>query len=301
MTTRGTKRFIWGFFILWVVLMAIFTFNDLNVSKAVFNEENSQFGRFFDVYGEHPAFLLLFAAGSILFSTVRGERLIKKIVVRLISGVFILLSGFSIVFIVLIRGYELDGGNVMLICLAIALLIAILSQWLLHRVPVEKLSQYNRAAWAAIAIVFAEIMVINVLKIFWGRMRFRNMDGDYSQFTSWFLPQGIQASGVTAEAHKSFPSGHSANGWTMMVWMLFMPFVIKWRNFMLVIAVAWGVCTSTSRVIMGAHFATDVLFGAFITITCMLLLCKVFKVDLYPDMKKNSSVQLKDKNAPNLS
>lgn len=297
-TTRGTKRFIWGFLMLWVLLMVIFTFNDLSVSKALYNEEHSRFGWFFEVYGEHPAFLILFAAGSILFSTVRNDRLVKKIVVRLVSGLFILLSGFSIVYIALMRGYELDGGNVMLICLAISVLIATLSQWLLRRVPVDSLSQYNRAAWAAIAIVFAEIMVVNVLKIFWGRMRFRNMEGDYSQFTSWLLPQGIQESGVTAEAHKSFPSGHSANGWTMMVWMLFMPFVSKWRNIMLVIALVWGLCTSFSRVIMGAHFATDVLFGAFITITCMLLLCKLFKVDLYPDIQKNSSVLLKDKNAP---
>jgi hypothetical protein len=36
----------------------------------------------------------------------------------------------------------------------------------------------------------------------------------------------------------------------------------------------WFFEVSTNRVIMGDHFATDVLFGAFITITCMLLFCK---------------------------
>ncbi|WP_339320068.1 phosphatase PAP2 family protein [Paenibacillus sp. FSL R10-2734] len=298
MTTKGTKRFIWGFLILWVMLMTIFTFNDLNLSKALYNEHESRFGWFFEVYGEHPAFLVLLAASSILFSKVRNERIVKKVVVRLVSGLFILLSGFSIISLALMRGYGLAGNNVMLISLAIAVLIAILSQWLLNRISVQTLSQYNRAAWAAFVIVFAEILLVNVLKIFWGRMRFRNMEGDYSMFTSWFLPQGIQENGVTTEAYKSFPSGHSANGWTMMLWMLFMPFASKWRNFMLVCAVAWGICTSTSRVIMGAHFATDVLFGAFITITCMLLVCKLFKVDLYPNSQHNVSVLLKDKNTP---
>jgi membrane-associated phospholipid phosphatase len=283
---------------LWVVLMTIFTFNDLNLSKALYNEHESMFGWFFEVYGEHPAFLVLFAASSILFSTVRNERMIKKVVVRLVSGLFILLSGFSILFIALTRGYELDGDRVMLISLAITVLIATLSQWLLKRVSVQTLSQYNRAAWAAIVIVFAEILLVNIIKIFWGRMRFRNMEGDYSLFTSWYHPQGIQENGVTTEAYKSFPSGHSANGWTMMLWMMFMPFVSKWRNFMLVCAVAWGICTSTSRVIMGDHFATDVLFGAFITISCMLLCCKLFKVDLYPNPQHDASVLLKDKNAP---
>jgi len=298
MTTKGTKRFIWGFLMVWVVLMTIFTFNDLNLSKALFNEHESRFGWFFEVYGEHPAFLVLFAAGNILFSTVRNERLMKKVVFRLVSTLFILLSGFGILTITLSRGYELDGNRVMLISLAITIVIATLVQWLLKRVSVQTLSQYNRAAWAAIVIVFAEILLVNVLKIFWGRMRFRNMEGDYSLFTSWFLPQGIQENGVTTEAYKSFPSGHSANGWTMMLWMMFMPFANKWRNFMLACAVAWGICTSTSRIIMGDHFATDVLFGAFITITCMLIFCKLFKVDLYPDRNHNSSAQLKDKNAP---
>ncbi|MGO4495767.1 phosphatase PAP2 family protein [Paenibacillus sp. 2RAB27] len=298
MATRGTKRFVWGFIMIWAALMVLFTFADLNVSKALYNEEHSRFGWFFEVYGEHPAFIVLFAAGSILFSTVRDERVIKKILVRLVAGFFILLSGFSIIFIALNRGYELAGGSVMLISLAVAVLIAVITQWLLRQVPVEMLRMYNRAAWAGIAIVFAEIMVVNVLKIFWGRLRFRNMEGDYSQFTRWFLPQGIQENGVTAEAHKSFPSGHSANGWTMMIWMLFMPFVSKWRNIMLVIAVAWGLCTSTSRIIMGDHFATDVLTGAFITITCMLLLCKLFKVDLYPDVQSHATFVRKDKNAP---
>lgn len=83
-----------------------------------------------------------------------------------------------------------------------------------------------------------------------------------------------------------------------MLWMMFMPFANKWRNIMLVCAVVWGISTSTSRVIMGDHFATDVLFGAFITITCMLLFCKLFNVDLYPNSQHTATALLKDKNAP---
>lgn len=46
MTTKGTKRFKWGFLIVWVMLMTIFTFNDLNLSKALYNEHESRFGWF---------------------------------------------------------------------------------------------------------------------------------------------------------------------------------------------------------------------------------------------------------------
>ncbi|MEK3983661.1 phosphatase PAP2 family protein [Paenibacillus sp. FSL K6-3166] len=58
---------------------------------------------------------------------------------------------------------------------------------------------------------------------------------------------------------------------------------LVFAEILLVCAEVWGISTSTSRVIMGDHFATDVLFGAFITITGMLLFCRLFKVDLYPN------------------
>ncbi|OME82297.1 hypothetical protein BK120_16745 [Paenibacillus sp. FSL A5-0031] len=282
MTSKGMRLFIWGFALLWVAVMIVFSFADLSLSKAIYNEEHSLFGQFFENFGEHPAFIVLFIAGSILFSTARHEKTDKKIFIRFVSGLFVILGGFASTSIALSRGFELSGGGVMLICLLAIIVVAAIIQRLLNLVPAHTLKMYNRAAWAGIVIIFVEIMLVNVLKIFWGRMRFRNMDGDYSQFTSWFMPQGVQENGVKSEVYKSFPSGHSANGWTMMVWMLFMPFANKWRNIMLSIAIVWGGCTSFSRIIMGDHFATDVLFGAFITIFSMLFICKLFKVDLYP-------------------
>ena len=115
-----------------------------------------------------------------------------------------------------------------------------LVQLLLNRIPLETLKLYNAAAWAGIVIIFAEIMIVNVLKIFWGRLRFREMDGRLFTIYEMVPPNGIQENGITGEAYKSFPSGHSANGWAVMVGMLFMPYKKIWRNSMLVIAIIWG-------------------------------------------------------------
>lgn len=241
------------------------------------------FGKFFDVFGEHPALIILFISGSILFKTSQNDKIVKKVIVRLVSILFIFFGGFTVFLFTFWRGMGIIDKKVIVLSIVFVILLAVLVQFFLKRIPLETLKLYNAAAWAGIAIIFAEIIIVNVLKIFWGRLRFREMNGDYSQFTKWFLPNGLQENGISGEAYKSFPSGHSANGWAVMVGMLFMPYKKIWRNSMLVIAIIWGGCTSVSRIIMGAHFATDVLFGAMITVGCLFLFSKLFKVELYPE------------------
>ncbi|MGO4542836.1 phosphatase PAP2 family protein [Paenibacillus sp. 2TAB19] len=289
MQTKGSKRFMLGLFLGWAALMLVFSFADMSLSKAVYNETHSRFGAFFENFGEHPAFMIFFIAGNILFRNARDKSFARKLAIRIASAFFMGLGGIGMIFIGVSRQFGWDGGSVLLTSVVAVIIVSVIVQLLLNRVPDEKIKVYNMAAWAGIGIVFTEMIVVNVLKIFWGRMRFRNMNGDYSQFTNWFLPNGIQKNGVTAEVFKSFPSGHSANGWTMLVWMLFMPFVKIWRNTMLIIAIAWGLCTSYSRIVMGDHFATDVLFGAFITACSMIVWCKWLKIELYADLQAGSS------------
>jgi membrane-associated phospholipid phosphatase len=52
------------------------------------------------------------------------------------------------------------------------------------------------------------------MKAFWGRMRPYEMNETWSNFTSW-----LQINGVNG--HKSFPSGHSQEGWVALVLPLF--------------------------------------------------------------------------------
>lgn len=46
MTSKGMRLFIWGFVLLWVAVMIVFSFADLSLSKALYNEEHSLFGQF---------------------------------------------------------------------------------------------------------------------------------------------------------------------------------------------------------------------------------------------------------------
>jgi len=271
-----------GVAVLWIVLMVIFSFQDLSMSKSVYRE-GTAFGHFFEAFGHHPAFLAVFAAASVLFRTADIRTGRSRTVMRAITGCLMLVSGFVSFYYTLKYGAGQEGLGGKAASLVLAALLAIAGQLLLKRMPAARLASYNRAAAAVVLIVLAELIAVQVLKLAWGRMRFREMHGDYSGFTSWFIPQGISGGG---DGFKSFPSGHSADGWAMLVWMLLVPFKRVWRAGMLALAVAWGLCTSYSRIVEGAHFASDVTMGAFITIGCTLLICGWLNMELFPSASR---------------
>ena len=113
---------------------------------------------------------------------------------------------------------------------------------------------------------YGNILFVSLVKIFWGRIRFRDLSDYYSDFTPWYLPQGITG-------NQSFPSGHAAMGFMMMVLFVFIAEKSFYKRLIVKgIIISWALAVCSSRVIIGAHFTSDVLFGSFIMITTYLFL-----------------------------
>jgi membrane-associated phospholipid phosphatase len=125
----------------------------------------------------------------------------------------------------------------------------------------------RKSALVGLLLLVAALVIINILKILWGRPRMVTMTDPDSQFTPWFLPQGIAKS----DAFKSFPSGHSATA-SVIIWITLLPsFIPRLRTrgakiALSGIAYAWIILVMLSRIIAGAHFASDTLMGAGITL-----------------------------------
>ena len=248
-----TAKLLFLIIIIWVILAIVFGFTDLEISKAVV-DENSVWGLFGRDYGEVPGYGLIAIGLSVLIGSYNQD--IKK---QKIPAYVIIVIGLILLVLGIISSSEvlmLDGGAV-IIALIIFVIITFKKDWKTYK---------NISAVITILAVINPLLFVQITKILCGRVRFRDLAPGFTDYTPWFLPPGPSSSG------RSFPSGHTAVGW------MFLPLLItvkdkKWNNpykiIMLILIIGWGLFVAMSRVVLGAHYASDVLFstGAAAVIT----------------------------------
>lgn len=264
-----------GFTLAIVVILAVLAVGDLDytISKNLINRD-SLFGEFFNVLGEIPANLGLLIGTTLLFgSRKRGSKLGTAIKAVFAIPFMFLFAEFTIIGSVRYVFEFSEGGfpkwAFVLSAFGGFLLFAaaIIS---LFKVKPETFQKWRKHGLILLLLVIFEIFVVNVLKIIWARPRMRSIS-TIEQFKHWYEINGP----LNSEEYKSFPSGHTANAFVMLAYTLFIPENHKqlMRNFT-IFAILWGVCTAISRVILGAHFLSDVFVGGYVTVVVFYVLSK---------------------------
>jgi len=115
---------------------------------------------------------------------------------------------------------------------------------------------------------FAYLLFVHGLKGIWGRVRFRDLAEGFTNFTPWYHPSGFTG-GV------SFPSGHAVMGWMMLPLLIL---VWRRRRALKVLAlsaiIAWALLVAFARVLVGAHYASEVLFSTGAALVCFMILIR---------------------------
>jgi membrane-associated phospholipid phosphatase len=97
------------------------------------------------------------------------------------------------------------------------------------------------------------------------------MQQPFNEFTPWYLPQGYTG-------NYSFVSGHTMTAcfclFLVSIITTISPKLCSKRKILNILAVGWIICVAFSRVIYGAHFASDVTMGAILGVTLFLILKK---------------------------
>ena len=138
-------------------------------------------------------------------------------------------------------------------------------------------------------------LIVQGLKVPFGRMRYRAMNviGDFGKneqfpgFTRWYMVSGqpdkelMRATFGTSDAFKSFPSGHT-RGAAATFYLATLGAVLglskKKQIALWVFAVVFTGLVALSRIMVGAHFFSDVLIGGTVGFLCCVL-SKEFFVD----------------------
>ncbi|MGN1001788.1 MAG: phosphatase PAP2 family protein [Oscillospiraceae bacterium] len=259
-----------------LILLALFTFTDLPISMAVAHKP--LWARVFEVVGEIPFTTLTIAACAILFRFRTRKNKALNILCAVGAGALFLL--FSLMGGFMTYNYLTDNlGEISLLWMGLpALVMAGVGIWIAAVIPAENRGKALRYAAVALLYFVLVILIMNVLKTVWGRMRFREMTEPALEFTRWYQ---IVPRGGFDNIYASFPSGHSMNSAGVILLTLLPPLIpaLAGREKLLrIIVYVWCVVVGLSRVFMGAHFASDVTVGILLSLAIFeglrALLCR---------------------------
>lgn len=264
---KKERRYV---FMAGILLLAIFTFTDLQISMAIATKP--AWARVLEVVGEIPFTVLSITACALLIRFRTDKNRVLNILSAVGGGLlFAFLSymgGFMTYHYLTDNLGEISGIWIF----GIAVLMAAAAIGIAGQVPKACKSKALRFAAVALLYFIVVLIVMNSLKTMWGRMRFREMSDPLNEFTRWYQ---IVPRGGFDNAYASFPSGHSMNSAGVILVTLLPSLIPSLKNkekALHIFVYIWCAVVGISRVFMGAHFASDVTVGILLSLTIFEIL-----------------------------
>ncbi len=254
---------------------------ELELANKIMDTDN-HFGLFFEIFGYWPFFVpMLLSTSFFLFYRKKRSRIINILTGFLcVLGIIIssgYLGGITTFFIL---GYL--GKPVSAIIIVPWLIIAALGIIAIRCIPKRYISTLSKAANCIITFVLASEAVSWALKLPWGRIRPRDV-GIKGDFTPWFILNGLSG-------NQSFPSGHTmeSTGIFIVIFLLVAlnPKFAKYKTLLTVFGTFWVMSVGISRLFLGAHYISDVVTGAVLSITVGHLVTYLYKQEKLMFRKK---------------
>lgn len=295
------------FVAVFAALLVAASFTDLRVSDILTKNaladgeylSHDVFGVTFEVFGSSPVYILAGVSVVLLmlyvWRTLKLRPMREFICAVLFAGsVVAFWFFFDDMFGYLAEHADVEGEYLETVMTVIAVICALMTSGVVTaaflRIKDETLRKLMKFVLAFIIMAVVANVLIMIIKDPVGRMRYRAMNSDlgrelggFANFQNWYESRGGQPEewsalfestyGVT-DAFKSFPSGHTcAAGMTYALIML--PDVLGTKNKGLralcwIFPVIFTGMVAISRIVVGAHFFSDVLMGGTIAFVCMM-------------------------------
>ena len=267
MKKRSNKTIAYYLIAVWMITAFLLESSDLWISINLY-DPNSNWAILLEKFGEIPGALIVLIGIHIYIVTVRASSNIKTI---LTTGFLLTTGSLMTIFILWVLSYGLSNTTSVFIVnrnyffFAAVLLNIFLSLLFKKRYKFSKYAiLFSRISFKM--FFYGYILFVFPLKIFWGRIRFRDLAENYSNFSAWYVPQGFTG-------NDSFPSGHAAMDWMFLSLFVFIADKPFYKRIILKgLIISWALAVCVSRVVIGAHYTSDVLFGAFAMIISYLFL-----------------------------
>lgn len=273
-----SKTVIINMYCVLLICMIIGSFADYAISKSLFSLSNP-FGIIGAAYGEYPVSLGMIVSAVLMMQKRPANAFLRFLKMAgcsllIVFGVFMACFAPTIYLSISDTAVYIIGA----VCSIIAFMVA-------HRIAQHAdPDACGRVGLILFTVIFTELIFVSTIKVPWGRARMRLVASDpRAYFMPWWqvgdsLKNELVAAGVAAEEFKSFPSGHVANASVMLLLPLFADIVPSLKGkekTLLNIGIVWVILIAVSRIIIGAHYMTDVTVSVIITYTVILIVLKL--------------------------
>ena len=265
---RQNRTNILIFYIITAAAFAAATFVDLKFDIRLNSPENP-FAVWFQNTGEIPCRLICPLAGTVIFYT--SERKFSRI-----AGFLIALGGSAYLGYYIGKYFFIEENRMAFSIvwgIGFGLVTLITGKYI--KIPEKAKKPLKALAIAGIAVMAVQLLAVEGLKYLWGRVRFRDLiaEGSYDAFTPWYKINGINS-------NKSFPSGHTA-GAGMSYLLMLLPCVFSGfkskKNICFWVPFVYTSVVAFTRLVMGAHYLSDVAAGGLISFTIVIITMKIFE------------------------
>lgn len=256
------------------------SFFDYQISSMLFNS-SSLFGRFIEAAGELPFELTASIAGVMLVRSARPDSKASKWLAALGILINVGLVGYEII------GSLHVGGKLIAFQLVLTFALVIAANFIAYRLTRDTApDELTRWALMVLAVWVAQAIILNVIvKPLWSRPRMRVIEVTPGlNFQPWWVignpdKWSYIAAGVIKDGFKSFASGHTAHAaiGLMLAGLPAAAFtekpsrrrVVFWAASLVAALVAFG------RIVIGAHFLTDVSCGFSLVLALECLAARI--------------------------
>lgn len=290
----------------WVIGVIVGSFFDYQINEAVFSKNNG-FGIFFSAFAPILGYsVLAILCGYFHRFAIKEKVIWVKICYFLLSlGGMIALTIISAGHVTSVNAYDCPDWKWLWIIIEGIIFsgIFVIGDYY------GKQNDDKKILYAALiftGFVLLELVPIaQITKNLVRRPRFRicipNDYGVQVSFANWWEPrnaeyEALASSGFTianlSEHFKSFPSGHTGIAGILIFGLPYLQFIIPKlkgkENLLFAIGMAFTALMAFTRMLVGAHYLTDISFGAIFMVVCSII---ANEINLNFFLKEESNVK----------
>ena len=279
---RNLNITVVSLFVIFMIIAGIF---DLQISKAV-HTPNSFFGNFFAEIGEFPLNIAPLVSFTIIYQYIPWENKQYK-PIKALSVVGVIAGG--LIFWRYLANHLFDSELLFLnvYVIVFGLVTAFIAIVLTNSLDKELIKKLIIFALFYLAVAYALRLFVAITKETWLRLRFNYMNPEtYEGFTPWwkinFTVRGrehLAYEEFRTTAFRSFMSGHTTGAGACFA-IIILPDLFdtlkKYRKFFYIAPLMYTFAVALSRVVIGAHFLSDVIAATMSSYVIAILLRNLF-------------------------